>query len=358
MFLRERALETFFGAVAAALYPKHDSDSQFNEWPSDACSDRWRLILLSPWEEEDIASQLAGSGWYTAVGEILCADGQKPKLIEPSDWRYQWVQQTLRRLEAVIPVLQAEKDLRPDWTDGSEAVPLPPPSEFPLTPRFRESEHFARLVKGEDPHTVMKERSKDQEIKPVHGPPYSLLVVDKPEAANAFSYGFGPDGAAGIVVFSGFLDDIVKKYPFDSVAVEPHGEELSWWSTLLGGFFGAKPATRFVPSEEQTSELAILLAHEVAHLLLAHHIETLSVGSIVGPSVMNIVTDVIRAFMFPFTMFCTYLRVTQPAIDYSPHCQSVPSSTTPYREYGRRAQQSSRNTPECARVTSKRSRPT
>jgi len=31
---------------------------------------RWRMILLSPEEEDDIATQLAGSGWYRAVGEI------------------------------------------------------------------------------------------------------------------------------------------------------------------------------------------------------------------------------------------------------------------------------------------------
>ncbi len=31
---------------------------------------RWRMILLSPKEEDDIATQLAGSGWYRAVGEI------------------------------------------------------------------------------------------------------------------------------------------------------------------------------------------------------------------------------------------------------------------------------------------------
>lgn len=325
---------------------------------SNAYFDRWRLILLSPWEEDDIASQLAGPGWYTAVGEILSAGGQKPKLIDPSDWRYKWVQQTLRRLEAVIPVLQAEKDLRPDWTAGGEAVPLPPPSEFPLTQRFWESEHFARLNQGEDPHTVMKSRSKDRgENKPIHGPPYSLLVVDEPDAANAFSYGFGPDGAAGIVLFSGFLDDISRKYPFDSVAAESHGEERSWWSTLLGSFFGAKPAPRLVPSEEQTSELAILLAHEVAHLLLAHHIETLSVGSIVGPSVMNIVTDVIRTFMFPFTMLCTCFHL-EPATTHSPHRQSVPSSTTPSQGSGRRAQPSSRSTPGYAQATTKRSRRT
>lgn len=332
------ALEMLLGTVTAVSYPKHHSDSCAVK-DSNSYSDRWRLILLSPWEEEDIASQLAGSGWYTAVGEILSAGGQPPKLIDPSDWRYKWVQQTLRRLEAVIPVLQAEKDLRPDWTSGDEAVPLPPPSEFPLTQRFRESEHFARLNQGEDPRTVMKSRCEDTEnkIHPVHGPPYSLLVVDKPDAANAFSYGFGPDGAAGIVVFSGFLDDISKKHPFDRVTAEAQSEELSWWSMLSSSVFGAKPAPRLVPSEEQTSDLAILLAHEIAHLLLAHHIETLSVGSIVGPSVVNIFTDVIRTFMFPFTMLCMYFHFKRTTSD-SPHRQSDPSSTTPSQGCGRWAQ--------------------
>ncbi|TFY62089.1 hypothetical protein EVJ58_g4084 [Rhodofomes roseus] len=259
---------------------------------------RWRFILLSPWEEEDIASQLAGTGWYAAVGEILATGGNTPKLIDPSDWRYRWVQQTLRRLEDVIPVLQAEKELRPDWLEGGTKVPLPPPSDYPLRPRFRESDYIGRMADATKLRSALPE-----EVIP--GPPYSLLVVDKPDASNAFSYGFGPDGAAGIVVFSGFLNDIMAKYPIENVVAldATSAEEVSWWSAVFGGLFNAQPApARPVPTEEQTSELAILLAHEVAHLVLAHHIETLSIGSIVGPSLMTIATDVIRTFMFPFTM--------------------------------------------------------
>ena len=52
------------------------------------------------------------------------------------------------------------------------------------------------------------------------------------------------------------------------------------------------------------AELATLLAHELAHLVLSHHIETLSSGSIVWPSVLSIVTDAVRAFLFPVTMLC------------------------------------------------------
>ena len=90
---------------------------------------RWRLILLSPDEEEDIAAQLAGSGWYRAVGEILMQNGPV-RLIEPSDWRYQWVLSTLRRLEGVIPVLSHEEQYRPDWMEcGPDDVPQPPPAK-------------------------------------------------------------------------------------------------------------------------------------------------------------------------------------------------------------------------------------
>ena len=70
--------------------------------------------------------------------------------------------------------------------------------------------------------------------------------------------------------------------------------------------FGLAPPRppRPAPTEEQTAELATLLAHELAHLVLSHHIETLSSGSIVWPSVLSIVTDAIRAFLFPVTMLC------------------------------------------------------
>jgi len=54
---------------------------------------RWRMILLSPEEEDDIATQLAGSGWYRAVGEIT-SKHSAPKIVPPSDWHYAWVRDT------------------------------------------------------------------------------------------------------------------------------------------------------------------------------------------------------------------------------------------------------------------------
>ena len=88
------------------------------------------MILLSPEEEDEIAARLAGPGWYRAVGDILAAEGS-PRIVPTSDWRYQWVQQTLRRLEATIPVLAREPELCPHWAErvSPDSPPLPPPAE-------------------------------------------------------------------------------------------------------------------------------------------------------------------------------------------------------------------------------------
>ena len=92
------------------------------------------MILLSPKEEDDIATQLAGLGWYRAVAEIISKHGA-PKIIPPSDWRHTWVRDTLRSLEAVIPKLGDERSLAPVWLErGNDDVPLPPPAEYPLRP--------------------------------------------------------------------------------------------------------------------------------------------------------------------------------------------------------------------------------
>ncbi|KAG2745536.1 hypothetical protein P692DRAFT_20891782 [Suillus brevipes Sb2] len=50
---------------------------------------QWRLIILSPEEEDEIAAQLKCPSWYHAASEILLTDGP-PKLISTSNWRYQW----------------------------------------------------------------------------------------------------------------------------------------------------------------------------------------------------------------------------------------------------------------------------
>jgi hypothetical protein len=266
------------------------------------------MILLSPEEEDDIATQLAGSGWYRAVGEIISKHGA-PKIVPPSDWRYAWVRDTLRSLEAVIPKLGDERSLAPVWLErGDDDVPLPPPAEYPLRPRPRAAEYVRQLM-----HSNWSAPSHV-----IAGPPYSLIIVDDPDARNAFSYGFGPDGAGGIVVFSGFLDDILSKKNA-ALTDKPDGASgstgggggggsmgaaTSLWSRLFGGLFSAAPTqpVQHHPTPEQTADLAILLAHELSHLVLSHHLETLSSMTIFVPGVLSLLSDFIRALVFPVTM--------------------------------------------------------
>lgn len=224
------------------------------------------------------------------------------------------MQDTLRRLESAIPMLQREHELGPRWLEcGPDDVPFPPPAEFPLRPRPRASEYIRRIAE------VSAARTPHRSPHVIPGPPYSLIVVDKPDASNAFSYGFGPDGGGGIVVFSGFLDDVLSKGGVSKDAMNlsqsvattelQSPPSSSWWSALFGGIFPSTPVvpptpSHPIPTDEQTSELAILLAHELAHLILSHHLETLSSTSVVWPGVVSIVTDVVRAVLFPITMMC------------------------------------------------------
>ncbi|KAF8917455.1 hypothetical protein CPB85DRAFT_1374243 [Mucidula mucida] len=244
---------------------------------------RWRLIILSPEEEDDIAAQLAGPGWYKAVGEILAQDGPV-RYIPPSDWRYDWVRNTLRKLESTIPVLIQERELVPDWTEhGPHDRPLPPPAEYPLRPRPRASEYLRRMCEAMCERTVP-------------------VVPHAPDSSNAFSYGFGPDGGGGIVVYSGFIDEILSRSECDSYTTPE--KSSSWWSYLLGDLVIPSPSTARhpVPSQKQDTELAILLAHELSHLILTHHLETLSSGTVIIPGTLSILADVMRVLMFPVTM--------------------------------------------------------
>lgn len=257
---------------------------------------RWRMILLSPEEEDDIATQLAGSGWYQAVGEIISKHGS-PKIVPPSDWRYTWVRDTLRTIEAAIPKLGDEKSLAPMWFElGNGDIPLPPPEEYPLRPRPRAAEYVRQLMNSN--------WSAPSHV--IAGPPYSLIVIDDPNSRNAFSYGFGPDGAGGIVVFSGFLDDILSKNLAPPASAPSNPPDTSLLYRLFGGLFFASPSppphAQYHPTPEQTTDLAILLAHELSHLVLSHHLETLSSVTIFVPGVISIVSDFVRALVFPVTM--------------------------------------------------------
>lgn len=244
---------------------------------------RWRLIALSPEEEEEIAAELAGKGWYDAVGRILSEDGSRPQLIPPSDWRYKWVKDTLTRLESSIPILVQESKDDIDWLDNS-LHSLPPPSDFPLRPRPRATEYLRHMCER------MVERATTPAPHSIPGPPYSLLVVENPNSSNAFSYGFGPDGGGGIVVYSGFLEDILRRS-------EVVGSS-SWTSSLFGVF--SSPVA-YTPSHQETTDLAVLLSHELSHLILSHHLETLSSATVLLPGTMSILSDLLRVLIFPIT---------------------------------------------------------
>ncbi|KAF8806968.1 hypothetical protein BYT27DRAFT_6614786 [Phlegmacium glaucopus] len=259
---------------------------------------RWRMILLSPEEEDEIASQLAGPGWLKCVGEILAKEGSA-KIIPSNDWRYEWVRDTLRKLETGIPVLAREWELCPNWAEGgSDHKPLPPPARYPLRPRPRASEYLhyfcCKLTENPQASTIFNSTPP--------GPPYSLLVVDKPELSNAFSYGFGSDGGSGIVIYSGFLDDVLAKNSPQHEAPPP--PKQSFLSKFVTGIFSGPPSPppHPIPTEEQTSELAILLAHEMAHLILCHHLESLSSVTVIVPGTLSIASDVLRVIIFPITM--------------------------------------------------------
>ncbi|CUA70912.1 hypothetical protein RSOLAG22IIIB_04402 [Rhizoctonia solani] len=271
-----------------------------------------RLIMLSAEEEEEIARELKGAGWYTSVAQILVnasPSGTMPRVIPPEDWRWNWVEQTLRQLERAIPKLQEHSDNPAAWyaawikdhpgeihMDAPEwktTAPIPPPPQYPLVPRPRVAQllHEIPVSPGVDGHHS-HHHSPHAEL----GPPYSLLLVDLPES-NALSYGFGGNGGGGIVVYSGFLDEVLG-----SSALPPEPKPNKSW---LGGLFSTTDdAARVVPqpTPEQTKKLATLLAHELSHLLLSHHLETLSSGTIFLPSVIGIISDVVRVLLFPITM--------------------------------------------------------
>lgn len=277
---------------------------------------RWRAIILSSEEEDVISEQLQGAGWYSAVHGIIAQDGPV-RIVPADDWRYQWVQTVLRQLEEVIPILAHETELDFPWLErGPDDVPLPPPSKHPLRPRSSPKEYLRYACnrmkdKGACAGSVKNDFKNDfSESSPhlIPGPPYNLLLVDRPDCDNAFSFGFGPNGAGGIVVYTGFLDSVIATNPRTVNPKESPNGSRSYLAALLGSFYpSSSPSSSLSPppcqpTPEQNTQLAILLAHELAHLILAHHLETLSSGTIVVPGTVAILSDLMRAMLFPFTM--------------------------------------------------------
>lgn len=247
---------------------------------------RWRLILLTPEDEEVVSTSLEGANWFKSVIALLTtAEAPAPAILPLNDWRWGWAQRTLRHLEnecvaEVFRVVQG--DVAPPR--GREAA-WPPPPEYPLLPRARASARLHAALPGGD-----KAGQEHMEL----GPPYSLMLMQSPER-NAFSYGFGANGAGGIVLYTGLLDEIMAH----NAAPAPPPPQRSWVARLVSA--PPPPRANPAPSAKQDLHLATVLAHEMAHLLLSHHLETLSHQQVLWPSVLGLSVDMLRAFIWPFT---------------------------------------------------------
>lgn len=247
---------------------------------------RWRLILLTPEDEEAVSTSLEGANWFKSVIALLTTpEAPAPPILPLNDWRWGWAQRTLRHLEnecvaEVFRVTQGDTSA----PKGKEAT-WPPPPEYPLLPRARASARLHAALPGGD-----KSGQEHFEL----GPPYSLMLMESPEK-NAFSYGFGANGAGGIVLYTGLLDDIMAH----NGSPPPPPPKRSWLASLF--LPPPQQPTHPTPSQKQDLHLATVLAHEMAHLLLSHHLETLSHQQVLWPSVLGLSMDMIRAFIWPFT---------------------------------------------------------
>ncbi|KAJ9121461.1 hypothetical protein QFC22_002077 [Naganishia vaughanmartiniae] len=265
---------------------------------------RWRFIMLSPEEEDAISERLRGPGWYqTVISLLTTAEAPAPPIVPTDDWRWHWVNSVLRRLEKGV-LAECSNNWSGQTLAGSTYA-VPPPPEHPLHPRPRAACMLHAAVPGGG-----GEKTGTEHL--AVGPPYSLLLLQD-EERNALSMGWGGDGAGGVVVYTGILDEILAD-PQEATpvhtAVTRDQQPLTWFQSLIGRAPDRPPPlappsptrTQPVPTEEQTIRLACVLAHELAHLLLAHHLEALSASQVLVPNVTGLASDLIRTIIFPVTM--------------------------------------------------------
>ncbi|GAA6041135.1 hypothetical protein JCM8097_004133 [Rhodosporidiobolus ruineniae] len=354
---------------------------------------RWRIVMLSPAEEAELVDGIlapapafsAGSGavdpallegtsrdWVQILRRVLSLpdEGVSPttgrrillggEVLDPRDWRVRWAEAVLRALEkggeaALVGSSSSASSLSSSSPSG---VLPPPPTSYPYEPRaepslaqagWTDEFMFSKLFASPDrpPCACMNASSalaaeahyKTMEEHAAHAekdkiPPlrveYDLLVVDRPDA-NAFSFGFGPDRAAGavgegekgrrgvIVVYTGFINEILGSSSapsFASTASPPSPPSSSGLFSSLSTpcprpsppvpaadldpiVAYAVPST--LPSQAQTKSLAVLLSHELAHLCLDHTLEAYASTGLVVPHLMRLGSDVLRTFLYPVT---------------------------------------------------------
>ncbi|KAK4047154.1 hypothetical protein OIV83_005606 [Microbotryomycetes sp. JL201] len=323
----------FFGLIVAASIER------------TPVTGRLRVIMLSPQEEADLTSSILAAGqrnqaarddsrdWITIVRSVLelpdegtsTMTGRRillgAEVLDERDWRYRWTQAILRKLEAGIPTLAQEQS---DSVTMADCL-VPPPTRYPLKPRTTAMTAQQMGWKG---HLLLGKGQEGYATEDANlTTEYELVLLDSPEA-NAFSFGFGVDhqdlgadskGRRGvIVVYTGFIQEVLgDKYRAAQAAVSSKPCDQSPQSRSLLGFLSSEPDSKqadplpnaisenlmpsVLPDLEQTQRLAVLLSHELAHLVLSHTLESYASTSLLFPHVSKLFSDLIRTFTFPFT---------------------------------------------------------
>ncbi|GAA5921672.1 hypothetical protein JCM3775_001758 [Rhodotorula graminis] len=267
---------------------------------------------------------LADEGRSPTTGRRRLLGGD---VLDHRDWRVRWAEAVLRALEqGAAPGLAAGDGGVPRRRGPS--VLAPPPTSFPLEPRAEAlgedsaswSDEFV-LAKPAHAHSAHAHAHTGGHAQAPLRLEYDLLVVDRPDA-NAFSFGFGPDaqsvgsgqGPASaaavrprrgvIVVYTGFLDEILGRSTAppalsSSSSASVHGSASS--TVTAADPLRAHLAPTTLPTDAQTRQLAVLLAHELAHLALSHTLESYASSSLLVPHLARLTSDVLRTFLYPVT---------------------------------------------------------
>ncbi|GAA5947959.1 hypothetical protein JCM3765_007046 [Sporobolomyces pararoseus] len=317
---------------------------------------RWRFVMLSPKEEEELVEGVLSVGrtahsattshvhngevqalapegtsldWVAILRQVLDLpdEGVDPEtgrrmlldgvVLDQRDWRVRWTEAVLRALEkGVVEGLTTEGA----GAKGEGEALRPPPFRYPLEGRVVAaqtgwkdelimSKHFDGKVSSDLGNKLQVE--------------YDILVIDRDEN-NAFSFGFAPEaqslkekGRRGvIVVYTGFLKEVLgdTAQPNHSVSTSPSSTPHS---SRLASFFSRPSAASqtlpqpdpiasyltpiTLPTQEQCKSLAVLLSHEASHLILSHTLESYASMNLLVPHLSRLASDVLRTLLYPVT---------------------------------------------------------
>lgn len=288
---------------------------------------RWRMLLLSEQEEADITSKvlevgmphdsraetkrvaLIGSRNWLSIMRAVLGEEDAPagtllggRVLDVTDPRVHLVEKVLAKLESGIPHLihpeptnQATSSLAtPSLKSSGSNVPMaplsPPALQHPLT--GARCQHVNRQN--------------------------AVLVIERPES-NAFSFGFfgstDEEQPGVVIVFTGAIDKICGHQEDDWItgrriesglesidASGAHSQSPSWLryfgSLLPTASLGRRDHMQSEPSaqsklvsKQQEDALAVLLAHELAHLVLSHTIESYANTTLLWPQLEKLGWD-------------------------------------------------------------------